>query len=192
MRIVEGTAGERPNEATPAFQLDAVRSVRMHPKLAAFVACIVMLLVAGYALTRMPMYEARSLSYVEPLETKVVSDGSQGIYDPARYDSYFQQQIQTATRQDILEAAIKKLPAGMWQQPDEDLHSAAERLGNALKVERVGSSYQLAISMQSENPEKASAIVNAATNSYLEQGRKDENARSDGRLVLLQEENQRM
>jgi len=192
MRIVEGTAGERPNEATPAFQLDAVRSVRMHPKLAAFVACIVMLLVAGYALTRMPMYEARSLSYVEPLETKVVSDGSQGIYDPARYDSYFQQQIQTATRQDILEAAIKKLPAGMWQQPDEDLHSAAERLGNALKVERVGSSYQLAISMQSENPEKASAIVNAATNSYLEQGRKDENARSDGRLVLLQEENQRI
>jgi len=192
MRIVEGTAGERPNEAAPAFQLDAVRSVRMHPKLAAFVACVVMLLVAGYALTRKPMYEARSLSYVEPLETKVVSDGSQGIYDPARYDSYFQQQIQTATRQDILEAAIKKLPAGMWQLPDEDLHSAAERLGNALKVERVGSSYQLAISMQSENPEKASAIVNAATNAYLEQGRKDENARSDGRLVLLQEENQRI
>ena len=192
MRIVEGPAGERPSEARPAFQLDAVRSVRQHPKLAACVVCAVLVLVAGYALTRKPMYEAHSLSYVEPLETKVVSDGSQGIYDPARYDSYFQQQIQTATRQDILEAAIQKLPDGMWQQPNEDLHSAAERLGNALKVERVGSSYQLAISVQADDPETASAIVNAATNSYLEQGRKDENARSDGRLVLLQEESQRI
>ena len=192
MRIVEGPAGERPNEAAPAFQLDAVRSVRQHPKLAAFVSLVVLVAVVGYALTRKPMYEARSLSYVEPLETKVVSDGSQGIYDPARYDSYFQQQIQTATRQDILEAAIAKLPEGVWQQPNEDIHTAAERLGNALKVERVGSSYQLSISAQADDPEKASAIVNAATNAYLEQGRKDENARSDGRLVLLQEENQRI
>jgi len=192
IRIVEGPAGERPNGATPAFQLDAMRSLRLHPKLAAYVACAVLVLTVGYALTRKPMYEARSLSYVEPLETKVVSDGAQGIYDPARYDSYFQQQIQTATRQDILEAAISKMPAGVWQRPGEDLHAAAERLASALKVERVGSSYQLAISVMSENPEKASAIVNAATNSYLEQGRKDENARSDGRLVLLQEESQRI
>ena len=192
MRIYEGTAGERPTEAAPAFQLDAVRSVRLHPKLAAWAACIVLVLTVGYALTRKPMYEARSLSYVEPLETKLVSDGSQGIYDPARYDSYFQQQIQTATRQDILEAAIAKMPEGVWQQPGEDLHHAAERLASALKVERVGSSYQLSISVQSDNPEKASAIVNAATNAYLEQGRKDENARSDGRLVLLQEESQRI
>jgi uncharacterized protein involved in exopolysaccharide biosynthesis len=192
MRVYEGTVGERPVEAAPAFQLDAMRSVRLHPKLATCVACVVLVLTVGYALTRKPLYEARSLSYVEPLVTKLVSDGSQGFYDPARYDSYFQQQIQTATRQDILEAAIKKMPDGVWQQPGEDLHHAAERLANTLKVERVGSSYQLAISVQSEDAEKASAIVNAATNAYLEQGRKDENARSDGRLVLLQEESQRI
>jgi uncharacterized protein involved in exopolysaccharide biosynthesis len=192
MRVYEGTADDRPSEAAPAFQLDAVRSVRLHPKLALRVAFVVLVLTVCYALTRKPMYEARSLSYVEPLVTKVVSDGSQGFYDPARYDSYFQQQIQTATRQDILEAAITKLPEGFWQQPGEDLHHAAERLAGTLRVERVGSSYQLAISVMDENPEKASAIVNAATNAYLEQGRKDENARSDGRLVLLQEESQRI
>jgi uncharacterized protein involved in exopolysaccharide biosynthesis len=164
----------------------------MRPRLTLAVATIVFLAVVGFALTRKPMYQAESLTYIEPLASKVLSDGSEGSYDPSRYDSYLQQQIQTATRPDILEAAIAKLPVGAWQQPGEDVHTAAERLGTALKVQRVGTSYQLSISMIGANPVSTAAIVNAATNAYLEKGLKDEHARADGRQVLLTEESQRL
>jgi uncharacterized protein involved in exopolysaccharide biosynthesis len=185
-------AASRPAEHVPAFQLDLARSVRLHPRLAVFVGLAVFVLVVGYGFTRKPMYEAQSLSYVEPLSTKLVSDGSQGIYDPSRYDSYIQQQIQTATREDILEAAIAKLPAGTWQEQNESLRSAVDRLSSSLKVQRVGTSYQLSISLMGDDPQKTAAIVNAVTDAYLDKGRKDENARSDGRLQLLQEESQRI
>ena len=178
--------------AAPAFKVDIARSVRMRPWLAAGVGAVVFVAVVGFALTRKPMYQAESLTYVEPLSSKVLSDGSEGNYDPSRYDSYLQQQIQTATRPDILEAAIAKLPPGTWQQPGEDIHAAADRLGAALKVARVGTSYQLAISMMGANAAQTAAVVNAATDAYLEKGRKDEHARADGRQVLLTEESQRI
>ena len=185
-------AVSRKTASAPAFDFDVVRSVKLHPRIAGLVAIVVFVVVALYALTRKPTYQAESLTYIEPLTTKVVSDGSGGVYDPARYDSYIQQQIQTAGREDILEDAISKLPEGTWRLPNESLADAANRLSGAIKVTRVASSYQLSISMMDANPERTAAIVNAVTKSYLEKGRKDENARSDGRLQLLHEESDRI
>jgi uncharacterized protein involved in exopolysaccharide biosynthesis len=186
------SSGARSANAAPAFNVDVARSVRLHPLLALSVAAVTFVLILGYALTRTPMYKAESLTYVEPLASKVMDDGSPGSYDPSRYDSYLQQQIQTATRPDILEKAIASLPPGSWQRPGEDIHAAAARLAESLKVQRVLQSYQLSISLTAPNPEAAAAIVNAATSTYLEAGRKDENVQSDGRLQLLVEERDRI
>ncbi|SEG52458.1 Uncharacterized protein involved in exopolysaccharide biosynthesis [Bryocella elongata] len=178
--------------APPAFRLDVVRSVRQHVPLALSVGTIVFALVVIFALSRKPMYQAESMTYVEPLVTRSVDDGTPGVYDPSRYDSYLQQQMQTATRPDILEQAIATLPAGTWQLPGEDIHSAAARLAASLKVQRVAQSYQLSISLSSPNPRQAADVVNAATNIFLQQGRHDETVRQDGRLQLLKEEHARI
>lgn len=176
----------------PAFRLDVVRSVRQHRALALGVFAATLAAVVLFALSRKPMYKAESLTYVEPLATRSLDDGSPGVFDPSRYDSYLQQQIQTAERPDILEQAIASLPAGTWQQSGEDIHAAAARLAASLKVQRVAQSYQLSISLEDVNPSKAAAIVNAATTTFLQQGRHDETVRQDGRLQLLTEEKARI
>lgn len=187
-----GAASAQRPAGTPAFKLGLRRALRMHPKLAAWVAGLTFLLIAGYALTRPPLWQAESLTYVEPVTSKLLSDGTGGGYDPARYDSYLQQQMQTAVRPDILAAALHRLPAGTWVRPGETEQSAVGRLGDALKVQRVLTSYQLSISLTGTNPEATASTVNAVTSSYLEQGRKDEHAISDQRLQLLSAERQRL
>ena len=178
--------------APPAFRLDIVRSLRQHGALALSVGTVVFALVVMFALSRKPMYKAESMTYVEPLVTRSVDDGTPGVYDPSRYDSYLQQQMQTATRPDILEQAIATLPKGTWQMPGEDIHSAAARLAASLKVQRVAQSYQLSISLTGPNPRQAADVVNAATTTFLQQGRHDETVRQDGRLQLLKEEHARI
>ena len=177
----------------PAFDVDAVGSVKRHPRLAAAVAAVVLVLVLAYGLSRKPTYQAESLTYIEPMASKVLNESpTQDGYDSVRYDTYIQQQMQTALRPDILAKAIGKLPPFVWQFPGESIQSAVGRLQGALKVERVSTSYQLSISISNPNPETAAAVVNAVTNTYLEQGRKDEHAVIDQRLQLLGEERQRI
>ncbi len=188
---VRGASGQ-DGAAAPAMRLNVMRSLRKHPRLAAGVGGTVFLLAFLFGLLRKPAYMAESLIYIEPLASKVLSDGTSGSYDAGRYDSYFQQQTQTALRPDILAAAIEKLPPFVWQRGGESMQSAVTRLQNSLKVQRVLTSYQLSISLVYASPQAAAAVVNAVTNSYLEQGRKDEHAVIDQRLQLLGEERQRI
>ncbi len=187
------TADEPDTVPRAPIQMDVMRSLRRRPRLAAGVAGVVFVLVVLLGLSRTPVYQAESITYIEPLASKVLSDGaSSGTYDSSRYDSYLQQQMQTAVRPDILAAAIEKLPPNVWQHPGEKMQSAVSRLQGALTVDRVTTSYQLAITLSDPNPETAASVVNAVTNTYLEQGRKDEHAVIDQRLQLLGEERQRI
>ncbi len=183
--------GESAREA-PAFRLHVMRSIRMRPVLAGSVAAVVFVLLIAYALARKPTYTAESLIYVEPLEVRVLTDGSSSGYDPSRYDSYLQQQVQTVERADTLEAAVAKIPAGVWGPPGEPIAAAARRLLSSLKVDRVLNSYELGIDVTASSPTAAAAAANAVASAYLEQGRKDEHARADQRLQLLTEERQRI
>ena len=180
------------SSAAPVFKVDLRRSLRMHTTAAICVGAAVLLAVVGYAATRKPTYQAKSITYIEPLSTKVLSDGTTSMFDPTRYDSYLQQQMQTALRPDILESALSKLPPGTWQEPGETTQSAVARLQTALKIERVTSSYQLSITLTGPDPVATAATVNAVTDAYLEQGRRDEHAFTDKRLKLLGEERQRI
>ncbi|ADW68914.1 GumC family protein [Granulicella tundricola] len=177
---------------SPGFDPELMRSLRMRPRLAAWVAVAVFVIVVGFALSRKSIYSAQSLTYVEPQTAKVLGDTSTGAFDAGRYDSYLQQQMQTAIRPDILTAALKRLPVGAFQFPHESDQSAVARLQKQLKVERVLNSYQLSITLQGSDAESVAATVNAVTNAYLEQGRKDEHETSSQRLELLTQERQRI
>ena len=104
-------AANRDSAPPPAFDLDVKRSVQRHPKLAAGVGAVVLALVVAFGLTRTKMYQAESLTYIEPMASKVLNQApTQDGYDSVRYDTYIQQQTQTALRPDILATAIGKLP----------------------------------------------------------------------------------
>ncbi len=192
MTVDGGQFATQASRPVPAIRLDAVRSVRLHPVLAASVAAVTFAGIVGVALTRKPVYKAESLVYVEPSTAKLLSDGTEGQFDSLRYESYLQQQIQTVQRPDILESAVNSLPAGTWRMPGESVANAAARLGNALKVERQGTSFQVSIGLTGANPVATANTVNAATTAYLQKGRKDETTRTDGRVQLLTEEKDRL
>src|ERR1700728_3068810 len=82
--------------------LEMRRSLRMHRTLAAVVGIAVFLGVFSFGISRTPYYETQALIYVQPMKTKVITDTTEGAYDPSRYETYLQQQLQTAARADIL------------------------------------------------------------------------------------------
>jgi uncharacterized protein involved in exopolysaccharide biosynthesis len=176
----------------PAFKPQIVRSVRMHPRLAIGVAATVCLLLAGYGLTRKPVYTAESQVYEEPAASKLMSDGTSGAFDPSRYDSYLQQQMLMVERPDVLAAALAALPPATWHELGPNEHAAVASLAAQLKVARVTTSYQLSISLQSSDPVGAAAIVNAVTSAYLDAVHKETSAQTDQRAQLLAEERQRI
>ncbi len=168
------------------------RSLRMHRSVAIAVGLVVFALAIAFGLSRKPLYEAESLIYIQPTTAKLVTDATAGFYDPSRYDSYIQQQLQTITREDILSEALKKLPVGYWQFPGESTQSAIARLQSSLKVERVQGSYEVSISLKGGNAITTTEVVNQVTAAFLKKGRVDELAQSDQQLQLLTEERQRI
>src|SRR5882757_7001468 len=74
---------------------ELVRSFRMHKKLAIFVGATIFALLLTFGLQRQPYFETSSLIYVQPAKAKLITDATGGTYDPTRYDTYIQQQLQT-------------------------------------------------------------------------------------------------
>gem|GEM_PF-1417240 len=178
--------------ATPAFRPEFVRSVRMRPVLTPIVSGIVFILLVAFAFALKPVYRAESLLYLEPTSGKLLSDSTNGLSDSSKYDTFLQQQIETATRLDILVAALQTLPAGTYRGLDESVQLAALRLQRALKIQRVSTTYQVSISLKGPDAASTAIIVNAVTSAYLQATRKDERARTDGRAQILGAERQRL
>jgi uncharacterized protein involved in exopolysaccharide biosynthesis len=192
-RTIDGAAPtQQAPPLPPAFQPQIVRSVRMHPLLAAGVGGCVFLALLAYGLTRKPVYKAQSLVYEEPAAAKLLSDGTTGTFDPSRYDSYLDQQKQIIVRADVLGAAIATLPAPVWHELGPNEQAAVASLQAQLKADRVKTSYQLSIGLESSDPKAAAAIVNAVTQAYLEAVHKESSAQTDQRALLLAEERSRI
>ncbi len=195
------TQGEEPRSQgtaailePPVFRLQILRSLRLHARLAALTAGIVLtLMLAAHFLMR-PVYTAQSLVYVQPSPPGVMDAGPRGSwpYDALSYDSYIQQQVRAVSRPDILEAAVKMAGPGVWQRGGESLQSAADRLAKLIQVQREGNSYQVAISLSGSDKESIARTVNAVTQAYLAGAHKDEIAGSDARATMLREERDRV
>ncbi len=177
----------------PRLNLQIVRSVRMHKRLATGVAAAILLVMVALAALQPRLYTAQSLVYLEPVIARNLDEPLGGpSFDQYRYSSYIDQQMQTVTRLDTLINALHTLPIGTWRLPKESEQAAAVRLQKALVVEHVLSSFQISIKLTTGNANAGAAIVNAVTRAYLQSGRKDELAQADGREQLLSEERERI
>ncbi|MBS1799376.1 MAG: hypothetical protein JSS95_06075 [Acidobacteria bacterium] len=181
-----------PSQQLKRLRGEIVRSFKMHKKLAFLVGGTVFLLLFSAGFQRKPYYQTSSLIYVQPATAKLITDPTGGTYDPTRYDTYIQQQLQTIIRSDILSDALKSVPPGMWSGPGESEQSAVARLQHELKVEREMGSYQLSISLSGGNPVGIANVVNAVTSSYIRKERVDELAQTQQQLEVLLREQKRL
>jgi len=161
--------------------------LRRNAKLAVAVALSVGALGAFVLHKRMqPSYEATAIVYVSPIFPTALGDS----HDHDRqYDSFLEQQVTAATRYETLQKAIRKFPQA-WPQlfPGETEQNQILRLQKALKVEQVGHSYEVAITLESDRPATLADFVNEITDQYLADARDEEEFGQDKTLATLKQD----
>jgi uncharacterized protein involved in exopolysaccharide biosynthesis len=185
--------GKTANPEQAFFQLDLMRSLQLHRRLALAIAAVGLVLGIVYYFAMAPVYLAQSLVYVQPAPPSVLQQGysTRWPYDATTYDSYIQQQIQNVMREDVLSSALKKLGDG-GKKPNESDQDALNRLRRGLDVARVGQTYQFTIGARASNPELAAQTSNAVAASYIESTTHDQKAGDEQRLTMLREERDRV
>ena len=161
--------------------------LRRHAKLAAAVALSVGLLGGLVLHNRMkPSYEATAVVYVSPIFPTALGDS----HDHDRqYDSFLEQQITAASRYETLQRALAKFPQA-WPPifAGESEQNQILRLQKALKVEQVGHSYEVSITLESTNPGPLPAFVNEITAQYLADSRNEEVYGREQNLTSLKQD----
>lgn len=168
---------------------NAIRSLRRHKLLAAFAALSIILAGSPYAwLKGTPKYSATAVIFVSPHFVANLQDGKEiDSKSDSQYHAYVQQNAKTVNRFDIVEDALRKLGPRIaaWAKPGETLDHAAERLQQALDVQPVVDTYQIAVTLESLKPEGLADVVNAVVASYIEKAKSEEFYASDERLKNL-------
>ncbi len=151
------------------FRLNLLRALQLHRRMALGIALGCLLLAVGLCCEGVAgVYRRTSQIYVQPVQTKVMAPGpdSSLTNNSAAYDSFVQQQVQSASNPDVLMSALHKLKPGTWQRSGESEQAAAARLGGAIEVARVGTSYEVAIVAKAKDPQLAAQIANAVASQY--------------------------
>ena len=86
------------NDDRPFFRLNLRRALQLHRRLAMGIALAGLVLALAYVALTWPVYTAQSRIYIQPAQSKVMTqDNDQGgSINPAAYDSFVQQQVQSA------------------------------------------------------------------------------------------------
>jgi succinoglycan biosynthesis transport protein ExoP len=166
--------------------LDIFSSVRRH--FAVFLIVIVVLVGCGAFVLRMkakPVYSSQSVVYISPKFPKVLNTDSE-VELP--YDSYFEDQIQTVTRYDIVGDAISQLPTWVRGRSGPPLPFEIAKLQHSLDVKRIGTSYEMSIGLLGPSPNGLAETVNSITNSYVERAKNEEFFGLGDRLNTLRQE----
>jgi len=201
--LVQSNPGEgalaSPRSPAPAvseqalFRPDLRRSLQLHRQLALGIALLGLLGAVAYVYSIWPVYTADATIYIQPAPPKVMDNGftSHWPFDTNTYESFISQQMVTVNRADVLANAVHKLEPG-WQHSNESDQQAAARLGRAIDVKRMGTSYQLVVSARSSNPQTAAQLANAVANSYIESETRESKSGNIQRKATLQEEKDRV
>ena len=171
--------GQRPT-------LNIFRSVRRH--VSVFLIVFFVLFGCGAFVFRTktkPVYSSQSGVYISPTFPKVLNPDSE-VELP--YDSYFQDQIQTVTRYDIVADAISQLSPEVRHRTGPPLPSEIAKLQHSLVITRIGTSYEMSIELRGSSPYGLADVVNAITNSYVERTRNEEFYGLGDRLNTLRQE----
>jgi len=175
----------RPASRTSPIRINVLKSLRLHRVTAILVTLLVLGLGLAVVARHKPYYSASSIIYVSPTVPKTLTEDHE-LDRP--YESYVQEIVHDIDRYDILAEAIRKMPAGLWLYPGETEHSGVARLQHSLEIERVGTTYQVDITLGGYRPEHLADIVNTITTVYINKARSEEYYGRDERLATLKEE----
>jgi succinoglycan biosynthesis transport protein ExoP len=175
----------RPASRTSPFRINVLKSLKLHRVAAIVVTLLVLGLGLAVVARHKPYYAASSTIYVSPTVPKTLIEDRE-LDRP--YESYMQETIHDIPRYDILADAIHKLPPGLWAAPGESDRTAVFRLQHSLEVTRLGSTYQVQITLEGFRPEHLADIVNTITNTYIQKARSEEFYGRDDRLATLKDE----
>ena len=182
------------NDDRPFFRLNLRRALQLHRRLAMGIALAGLVLALAYVAMTWPVYTAQSQIYIQPVQPKVMTQGNEqgGAINPAAYDSFVQQQVQSASNPEVLLNALHKLGPGAWQKSDESEQAAAERLGRSIEVVRAGTSYEVTITARARDPQLSAQIANAVASSIVERASGEGNAGDAERITVLRAERDRI
>lgn len=194
--LLETSAGAPQASATVdpgGFRLDLRRSLQLHRRLALGIATAGLLGAILYFFSLWPVYTAQCRVYVQPAPPRVMDPGynQHWPFDTNTYESYVAQQMVSVTRRDVLADALHKLGPG-WQRHSESEQAAIERLGRAVEVSRLGTSYEIVIMAHASRSDLAAQMANAISTSYVDLASKDFRSGDASRLSMLREEDTRL
>jgi uncharacterized protein involved in exopolysaccharide biosynthesis len=178
----------------PIVRLNLIRALQLHRNLALGIALTGIVLAAAYVAKSWPVYIAQSQIYIQPAVSKVITQGnaeSEPINSTV-YDSFVQEQVQNASNPDVLLNALHKMGPGAWQEPGETEQAAAARLGDAVEVARVATSYEVSITAKSKDGALSAKIANAVAASIVEKAAGEGNAGDAQRITVLTDERTRV
>ncbi len=187
------TSAPRGTGTAPFGQLSLVNvvgSLKRH-WLISLAVFLVLLACGGFVLWKKakPAYEAHSIVYVSPKFPKILANDNE-VDLP--YDSYFADQIEEATRYDIIDDAITKLPYAVRDRSGPALPHEIQVLQRLLEVKRIGSSYEMSIGLTGPSPAGLAEIVNSVTDTYVDKAKNEEFYGLDARLATLHQEQDRL
>ena len=178
--------------ANPAFRLDLLRSLTMHPVLASSITSVSLVLLLLYGSAIRPMYEAEALVHVQPEPVTLLSEGSTPAFDSGKYDSFLQEQIQSMQRPHTISAALDRLPKNVWAEYGFSKEKATEQIHTNIKVGRLSTSYEVSLTLKGSDPDKVTELINAIAYTYLDLVHKEIYVENDERTGLLEKERERV
>ncbi len=174
------------------LRLNAVHSLQTHKKLA--IGTFLFLLVAGILFAWFkgkPRYTSTAVIFVSPRFVANLEDNKEfELQSNSEYREYVQQNVRTINRFDIVQEAFDNLGPrrSLWRKPKETRIHAIERLQYSLDIAPVPDTYQIAVSLESEQPEGLSLIVNTVVDTYLKKIKTEEFYGTDQRIENLQQD----
>ena len=174
----------RPASKGSMLRINVLRSLQLHKVTAAVTAVVVLGLGLAFLLRGGATYEASSTLYVSPTFPATLHVDQEHVYP---YDSYVQEQVQAIVNYDVIAEALKHLPPGVWRFPGETEQSAVERLQRSLEVKRIGTTYEVGITLTRSHPEHIADVINAVTAAFLDKSKDEQFYGRDQRLATLRE-----
>ena len=180
---------KEPDEAT-IRSIHVFESLRRHRIIAGLVL-LAGVLCSSFILynRRGPLYEASSQIYISPTSSKALTDDRQ---QAAPYEGLIDEQIKTITRFDVLQAALRALPANVWQGYGPNELVAISNLQKILGVARMGQGFEVKVSLEGGNARNITDIVNAITTAYIAKSRDVAFYDRDQKLDILHGEEARL
>lgn len=172
-------------------------SLRKHYRLALIIMLVI--LVAGIAAVWKKgkyVYAVSATVYVSQKFASILKDAKDLEFAGSQaYKQYIEQQALTIGRYDIVLEALQRLGERrlVWQMPGESDRRAAERLKSALVIKTVKDTYQITVSLESDNPDGLDQVLNSVLDTYVEKSRAlDSFFARDERLGALRERRQKI